>query len=292
MADISQIDHPARRAVTVSIPPYLRDHGFEGNAVLPAVEALQLAADAVKKTFPQIDIYTQNQAVFQKFLYMMPGDTCIPAEIDMVPQGDGSVVARLITRGRVGTTSIIRAKEHAVVRFGITPGARSDCRRPIPDVSADSFAVDPERVYAHLVPFGPAYHSIVDTLHLTRGGGATRVAAVEHDGREALPGLLGSSFPLDAAFHAACVWAQRFEGMVAFPVGFERRVIWSPACPGEQYLCQVNPTGRTADAVSFDLFLDDLAGQRVEAVYGVSMRDVSRGRMQPPDWIVYRGAST
>jgi len=38
---------------------------------------------------------------------------------------------------------------------------------------------------------------------------------------------LGSPFPLDAAMHAACVWGQRFGGIVPFSCCFEKRVILS-----------------------------------------------------------------
>jgi len=34
--------------------------------------------------------------------------------------------------------------------------------------------------------------------------------------------LLGSPFPLDAAMHAACVWGQRFGGIVPFLLALKK----------------------------------------------------------------------
>ncbi len=54
-------------------------------------------------------------------------------------------------------------------------------------------------------------------------------------------GPLGSPFPFDAALHVACAWGQRYRGIVAFPVGFDRREIAVPTRAGETYRCRVVP---------------------------------------------------
>jgi hypothetical protein len=98
--------------------------------------------------------------------------------------------------------------------------------------------------------------------------------------------LLGSPFPLDAAYHGACVWGQRYARMVAFPVGFESRTIWRHTRPGEAYFCRVLPVRMHPDRLVFDLWIGDENGFFFESSRGVCMKDVSAGRMKPPQWIM------
>ncbi|MFV9646580.1 MAG: hypothetical protein ACNYWU_12220, partial [Desulfobacterales bacterium] len=97
---------------------------------------------------------------------------------------------------------------------------------------------------------------------------------------------LGSPFPLDAAFHAACAWGQRYSAVVGFPVGFDKRIVIQPTRPGDSYTCLILPVNVTTDLLAFDIWLYDLNGILFEAVSGVQMRDVSAGRMKPPQWVI------
>jgi hypothetical protein len=96
---------------------------------------------------------------------------------------------------------------------------------------------------------------------------------------------LGSPFPLDAAYHCACVWGQRYARMVAFPVGFEKRTIRKHTLPGESYFCRILPVETHSDLLVFDLWIVDENGVLFESSRGVYMKDVSAGRMKPPQWI-------
>ena len=97
---------------------------------------------------------------------------------------------------------------------------------------------------------------------------------------------LGSPFVLDAAFHSACIWGQRFGGMVAFPVGVEKRIIVKPTQPENTYVSIAIPVGMDADRLIFDIFIKDEDSTLYEIAFGVHMRDVSAGQVKPPAWIV------
>lgn len=96
---------------------------------------------------------------------------------------------------------------------------------------------------------------------------------------------LGSPFVLDAAMHAACVWGQRFAGMVAFPVGFDRRMIYKTTKKGGAYCARINPVNAGREVLTFDLWIFDQDGLIHESVSGLRMRDITGGRMRPPLWI-------
>ena len=145
-----------------------------------------------------------------------------------------------------------------------------------------TFEVDPDTIYNELVPFGPAFRSICRPLAITPAGVVAEVKALGSDDDP----LLGSPFPLDGAFHAACVWGQRHAGIVAFPVGIQRRTVCLPTVAGESYLARITPVQQTGPILKFDIRLWDHEGRLREAAQGVEMRDVSRGRWLPPAWII------
>jgi len=101
-----------------------------------------------------------------------------------------------------------------------------------------------------------------------------------------MPIPLGSPFPLDAAFHAACVWGQRYAGLVGFPVGFALRWLFAPTRPGSTYTARVFPKKVHPDRFLADIWITDIDGALQEAVLDVVMRDVSGGRIKPPSWIL------
>jgi hypothetical protein len=96
---------------------------------------------------------------------------------------------------------------------------------------------------------------------------------------------LGSPFPFDGSLHAACAWAQRYCGIVAFPVGFAERVIVQPIAPGEEALCTVIPVSVHEGTIRFDIWLHDQNGRLREMAKGVAMKDVFGGRITPPAWV-------
>ena len=61
-----------RLPVGIPVFPYLLDHRFEGSAVFPAVEAMQVLAQSVKEFAPQTDITAITDTTFDKFLFIPP----------------------------------------------------------------------------------------------------------------------------------------------------------------------------------------------------------------------------
>jgi hypothetical protein len=110
------------------------------------------------------------------------------------------------------------------------------------------------------------------------------LAYISGGDKEADETLLGSPFPLDAVMHLACVWGQRFAGIVTFPVGFEKRVIYQKTKKAEEYLGRIIPVSVTIEELIFDawIYQEDVM---CESIKGIKMKDVTRGRLSPPDWI-------
>jgi hypothetical protein len=147
-----------------------------------------------------------------------------------------------------------------------------------------SFSVSPERLYGELVPFGPAYRNIRRPLILWPEGAVAGIEAPDFPAAHP-EGPLGSPFPLDAAFHAACAWSQRYAGVVAFPVAIGERVVLEPTRAGRSYTARIVPAFAGGGALGFDIRIFAPDGRIHEAVFGVEMRDVSRGLSIPPEWI-------
>jgi hypothetical protein len=84
--------------------------------------------------------------------------------------------------------------------------------------------------------------------------------------------------------HAACVWGQRFAGIVPFPVGFEQRIVYQKTKKREEYLGRVVPSSINKESLLFDawIYKEDVI---YESISGIKMMDVTKGRMRPPDWI-------
>jgi hypothetical protein len=84
--------------------------------------------------------------------------------------------------------------------------------------------------------------------------------------------------------HLACVWGQRFAGIVSFPVGFEKRVIYQKTKKAEEYLGRIRPMSVTNEELIFDawIYQEDVM---CESIKGIKMKDVTRGRLRPPVWI-------
>ncbi|MEZ4525195.1 MAG: polyketide synthase dehydratase domain-containing protein [Desulfobacterales bacterium] len=96
---------------------------------------------------------------------------------------------------------------------------------------------------------------------------------------------LGSPFPADAAFHAACAWGQRYAGIVAFPVGLGARHIIRPTRADECYRAGCIPLKYDAQVLVFDIYLHDQKGSLCEVIKDLQMRDISRGAMKVPEWV-------
>lgn len=286
MGKLPPIDAPEPVPLKIPVGAHFLDHRFEGRAVLPAVESMELLAGAVAGRWTGCRTLTLEGVRFDKFLPLPreAADISATAEITVSPAGDPE--AALVTRTRSPKAAITRAKTHARMRFSQAAPAPSVI---LPDVAAAPEGVcrrvSASRIYRELVPFGPCYQNIQGDLFLSPDGALARIVC-PHIPPAGGPALLGSPFALDAAFHAACVWGQRYTGVVGFPTAVAERNVFVPAEPGGTYFARVFPKQVSRERLLFDILLADPAGRVMESVRGVEMRDPSGGRLTPPDWIV------
>jgi hypothetical protein len=279
-----------RVPVGISVFPYLQDHRFEGNAVFPAVEAMQVLAQSVKKFAPETDITAVADTTFDKFLFIPPDTKIIDALCSITSFENGDITAVLQTKTRSKNGAITRIKEHVAVHYPrLKPAAGTHLPDPRSFGESDCLEIAPGQIYRELVPFGPAYQNISENLIIHMNGAIAKLRApIIRDAIEKT-GQLGSPFVLDAAFHAACAWGQRYSGIVAFPVGIERRIIIKPTQPGDTYISTAIPVRTDSNNLIFDICICSEDNALYESATGVHMRDVSAGRMKPPSWIIKTG---
>jgi hypothetical protein len=290
MAGLPQMNNTVRLPVNIPVYPYLFDHCFEGKAVFPAVEAMQILAHSVKSYLPDVDITAITDATFDKFLYIQADTTQIAAFSNVTVFENGDINAVLQTKNKPGKTSITRIKEHATLCFPHTKPVVPDVPLdPLSSGAATGVEITPDQIYRELIPFGPAYQNISENLYVFKDGALAKLRAPANNDRVDTPGHLGSPFVLDAAFHAACAWGQRYARIVAFPVGFEKRIIFKRTRAGETYTSRIIPVRTDPDLLVFDIWIYDEDGTLFEIAGNVHMRDVSAGRLKPPRWIIENG---
>ena len=284
MEIVSSLNQKKRCSFDLEVYPYLRDHHLEGKAILPAVEALIIMARTVKNNYQQAEISCLKNANFQRFLTITPDMQSIPVFVDLEKSDNNGIVTSLLTSIKSKTGTISREVEHSRVEF-FTADSKEFCAPPFRSVNklkGDCISVPSAAVYRELVPFGAAYQNIIGDLSVSSEGA---LAYISGGNNEADEDLLGSPFPFDALMHAACVWGQRFSGIVSFPVGFVKRVIYQKTKKREEYLGRVVPVSVTRESLVFNAWIYDKNDIMCESISGIQMRDVSQGRLRPPDWI-------
>ncbi|MBI5592078.1 MAG: polyketide synthase dehydratase domain-containing protein [Deltaproteobacteria bacterium] len=290
MENIPRIIDAVRLPVNIPIHAYLLDHHVEGQVVFPAVKAMQVIGETVKRFRPETDISVMTRTRFDKFLHIHSDADQITAFVDIDIHENGDIAARLLTKNRFKKSSMIRIKEHAFVYYPRDPSGFA-ARRPDPvsdlysALEGTCIEISPHRIYDELVPFGPAFRSIQGRFLISEQGVIAGIGTPADYASQSISEALGSPFPLDAAYHGACVWGQRYAGVVAFPVGFEKRKVWHHTLPGKAYFCWILPVQTHPDLLVFDLWIYDENGVLFESSLGVCMKDVSAGRMKPPQWI-------
>ncbi|MBP1696863.1 MAG: hypothetical protein H6Q41_2051 [Deltaproteobacteria bacterium] len=281
---IPQINKKTRYPSEIEVSPYLRDHHLEGKVILPAVEALIALAKVVKLHFPQIRINSLFKASFPRFLFIAPETERLAVWVDIENAGKDRVAAALLTSMESKTGGIRRALEHARVEFATDDSAPCPAApfRVMEKLGGRCIRVPAAAIYRDLVPFGTAYQNILGEVALSPEGALAHLSGGNYEADE---NLLGSPFPLDVAMHAACVWGQRFSGMVAFPTGFEKRFIYQKTKKGGSYLGRVVPVNSDQKSLVFDAWIYGADGIIHEAISGIKMQDVTQGRLHPPQWI-------
>jgi phosphopantetheinyl transferase len=281
MEDISEINGGKRLPVSIHVEDYLLDHVFNGQSVLPAVEIMRLLAEFGRKFMNGNDIRFITDADFTKFLNIGPSARYIEAYVEIERLCCGIVSTKLITKHTSGKSGITRYNEHASISFtsGDTPAP------PHIDITLGLEGIcvklDKDRIYRELIPFKTAYQNI-DELFVSEQGALAKVSG----GTGVAPAEpLGSPFPLDASFHAACVWGQRYAGIIGFPVHIDRRSIIKKTAPGKTYTSRITPVKIEAGLLIFDLWIYDDEGELCEEARGLHMKDVSGDALKPPGWI-------
>ncbi|MGD8366928.1 MAG: polyketide synthase dehydratase domain-containing protein [Desulfobacterales bacterium] len=268
--------------IQIPVRPDLFDHRFEDRPVYPAVEAMEVLAGTVRTLRADAAVDALADVRFDKFLPIPDGRQHLSVFCDVRSEGDG-IRAEMQSRVRL-PSGFTRNKIHASARFEPAPVAEPDPGagpRQLPD--EDVFPVSAERLYRELVPFGKRFQTLIGDVALFSTEARAVVRCPE---KRPTPGrLLGNSFVLDGAFHAACAWGQRFAGVVAFPVGIDKRRVLLPTRAQDRYSVRVLPTRTGSDLLVFAIEIADDSGKTRERLEGVRMRDVSGGRWKPPDWI-------
>lgn len=287
MADLSPIDGSRRYPLTISNAAGLQDHRFLGQAVLPAVHAMEYLARAVEQVFPDVPLTFSEDIRFDKFLALpTPDIPTVDSFAEIEAHSEDDIEAALLTRHVATKSGMTRMKVHARTSFRRT--ARADgFLPPVPTWQTEksgAYRLPMERLYAEMVPFGTRFQNIVSPVWL-RPEGAWAVVSGGMPGADIRSPRLGSPFPLDAALHAACAWAQRYVGVVAFPVAMQQRVIRQQTRPGQEYNACACFTEEDGASLIFDLWLHDREGRLCELIRGLTMRDVSGGRLRPPAWV-------
>ncbi|HLA39695.1 MAG TPA: polyketide synthase dehydratase domain-containing protein, partial [Candidatus Glassbacteria bacterium] len=251
----------------------------------PAVETMLLLAAEVAAAHPEIDPRVMAKVRFSRFLEIPANSSRVEALLECRKNEDGSILAKLLSR-RQGK-AMTRLQEHGEILFA--PAGKNDDPRAacVPEPPATPEMMIPAaQVYRELVPFGPSYHTLQETVQLCGqvAWGSLQAPAFSH-APDPVRDLVGSPFPLDGAFHAACVLGQRVADFVPFPVGFARRIISRPTQPRGSYRTRVQLLSQTNDELLFDLQIFDDQGTVYESVTGIRMRDVSGGTIKPPEWL-------
>lgn len=287
MGNIPKISQSVIIPVNLPVPDYLADHHFQGQPVLPAVEAMEILARTAKTIHPDVSVDHLSDIRFDRFLPLDPSSGRLDASVELRASESQGWEAALMSRTRTPKAAITRTKVHARLTF-----RRHDAPQPRwpLDVAAVPegicLSVDPKSVYKELVPFGPAFRNIVSPIHISPDGAIARIKTPLHKGIAGSGRCLGSPYALDAAMHAACVWSQHYRGVVAFPVAIEERTILSPIQADSIYYGRVKPRNISDDRMIFDIAVLDENGGLCELSSGVQMRDVSGGRLKPPEWIL------
>ena len=284
MEIVSRINPKIRHSREIEIYPYLYDHHIEGKAVFPAAEALITLAGTVKASHPAAAINNMTDAVFPRFLTILPDTKILAVSVDTQEGADGTIAAALLKPVKSPKGNISRLVEYARVKFaGATMSQLPGTPFGDPEkLAGECINVPAAAIYSELVPFGAAYRNITGDLSVSRSGA---LAYISGGNTNADDELLGSPFPFDAVLHAACVWGQRFAGIVPFPIGFSDRIIYRQTIKRVTYLGRIAPADISRETLIFNAWIYDLNGAICEVISGIQMRVVSRGRMRPPEWI-------
>jgi hypothetical protein len=273
---------PVTLPVILAVLPELADHTIQGKATVPAALLLDLLVrhattqDARLVAFPLVI----RDAVFPRFLPADELERCtFEISLEEMQPNDATAGTRAIFTSRIALAGgISRTRTHAAITFG---GPASPVPPPPAEIACD-VEVSALRVYEELIPFGQRYRNLRDAIRLGRAGATGWARSPEPTRLE--PSRAGCPYLFDSAMHLACLWGQRYAGVVAYPTGFSARVIASPLAHGQRR-CVVAPKIVEARSLIFDLWLTDESHRVCDTILGLAMTPLVGGA-QPPAWIV------
>jgi hypothetical protein len=263
--------------VVLPAPSDAGDHCIAGRSVVPAAALVELllrtVAEHERWTLPLPLPLTMTRASFPHFL---PTDELSRCTFTVRLERAGHGLRAVLLANLALARGIKRPREHAQITFGTTAPAP-----PPPPPPACDFEVPAERIYREAIPLGPRYRNLHGRIGLGRAGGTAMARSPEPP--DLPPPLGGCPFLLDAALHLACVWGQRYAGVVAYPTGFASRVLLRPTPSGTRR-CLVVPCAVEPRRLLFDLWLADESGRPCDTLLGLAMAPLARGALPPP-WL-------
>ena len=275
------------------VRPWLHDHHFAGRTIFPAVEAMRVLAAAHARTMADRGVAPSAAAPLRlanaRFLHLITvADDAQTLEFQIEAQpGPAGTGLALFWRKKLpgGMSRLIRALELELNPESVGPGRQPGEPMPERPSGGNVRRIAAERIYAELVPFGPAFRSLQGELELEGDAGFGHVLALPAPDIPELAGAecLGAPLPLDGAMHAACVHGLQFADFVPFPASFALRRIRRPIRTGECCEARLRLVRREADFLCYDLWLLR-DGTVCEEVRSLMMRDVSGGKIGPPAW--------
>lgn len=255
----------------IAVQPWFCDHCFQGRIILPAVESMRVLAKEAQLRFPDHDLRCMEEVLFSRFLEIPATAAALLVVVELECKADGALQARLLSR--LPLPRMTRLIEHCRLLFAAHPGG-DHVAKPATADAGKATSIDSRTIYRDLVPFGPAYHTLQGELTI-QGASAHGMLLAPPEPQES-DAALGSPFPLDGAFHAACVLGQQRVDFIPFPVGFHRRRILAPTRAGARYHTTVILTGHAQEELTFDLTIYDARGKIYEELHGLRMREVMR----------------
>jgi hypothetical protein len=262
--------------ISVSLPDM--PHAIAGKPIVPAVELLNFLAQAVDRRGISLGTpLTMRDVTFPRFLPANDIPRCtFEVALEEPSQPGGGIRARLSSRIEL-PGGIQRHRTHVAVTFGgqVPPAAQA-----LPEADVE-YEIAAERVYRELIRFGPHFCNLQGPVRLARAAAWATVASPTPPHPN--PSKAGCPYLLDSAMHLACVWGQRYAGIVAYPTGFSARKVPSPIAHGQRR-CVVMARGKGPRHLQFDLWLIDEEHRVCDAVDGLVMAPLAMGS-PPPDWI-------
>lgn len=276
---------PTTLVVPLPDMPFLADHAISGKAIVPAVELLDLLLHVLDQQGVQLrQPLTLREVSFPRFL---PADD-LPRcsfEVALADASDGGVRATFSSRIAL-PGGMQRLRVHAQATFGAVAQADLDpVSHPVsapPCESCVEYQVTAERVYRELVRFGPRFCNLRGSLALAPNAAWATVESPTPP--HPTSSRAGCPYLLDSAMHLACVWGQRYAGVVAYPTELSSRTVFAPIAHGKRRATVV-PRSVEPRRLVFDLWLIDQDHRVCDAVVGLAMVPLAAGPT-PPAWIV------